>query len=559
MIARKQTPLPSSLGESTACQDAGEAIPWPRHVLTWLLVATLALGVLTRAVRYLPAWPVWGDEAALAINIFERDYGELTQPLDNNQIAPVGFLWATKWATQCLGFHEWSLRLFSFTVSLAALFLMVPLARRCAPGIAFPLAVGIFAVSHYLARYAAEIKQYAGEMFCSTLLVSLALGAARLRPAAAWGLLLFVPLALLCALPAVFVAGGISLALLTVVWRHRSAAWWCWWIAYNLAVGSTFLTVYWFLLRPHLATHASVMTDHWIDALPPIDSVLAFAVWLSRVATGAIFAHPFGGINYGSLPWGILFLVGLIVMWRRGQHAYLRLVAGTFFLALIAALLHKYPLGGHARLVLYLTPLVTIPIAVGFAALLTWRVQNGVVLRRRTSAALVFLLLCGIGNIVKDLMQPYANTHSIKMQSFAKWFWSDYTDTAPGAIACVSQEGKPFSAYEFLPPREFDYLLARYAPHRGTRVDPLPKTITEPTGLLLSGLADYGEFNAAVADWRAKLQSRYDVFRHDSFVINRDGTEAARYEVIWIRPTATLRLAERPEASSHPSAMTSAH
>ena len=56
----------------------------------WLV---LALGVAWRLARYALRMPLWGDEAALALNLLDRDFAGLLAPLANAQVSPVLFLW----------------------------------------------------------------------------------------------------------------------------------------------------------------------------------------------------------------------------------------------------------------------------------------------------------------------------------------------------------------------------------------------------------------------------------------------------------------------------------
>ena len=101
---------------------AGSGRATPRsHTLRWLTsgryvsAMTLALvlsGLLWRVIRYALGFPIWGDEAFLAINLCERDLAGLARPLEYWQVAPWGFLAAEYGVTRLLGLSERALRLF---------------------------------------------------------------------------------------------------------------------------------------------------------------------------------------------------------------------------------------------------------------------------------------------------------------------------------------------------------------------------------------------------------------------------------------------------------------
>ena len=63
----------------------------PRWVVsaTWFFVG---LGIAVRLVRYFVNYPIWHDEAFLAVNFWDRDYVDLLRPLDYGQVAPWLFL-----------------------------------------------------------------------------------------------------------------------------------------------------------------------------------------------------------------------------------------------------------------------------------------------------------------------------------------------------------------------------------------------------------------------------------------------------------------------------------
>ena len=135
---------------------------------TWALVG---LGLAVRLVRYLVVYPIWHDEAFLAVNFLDRGYLDLLRPLDYSQVSPVLFLWIELTAVRLLGFSEWSLRLFPALCGLASVLLFRHVAARLLRGLALVLAVGIFATAFYPIRHAAEVKPYASDLFSALSLL----------------------------------------------------------------------------------------------------------------------------------------------------------------------------------------------------------------------------------------------------------------------------------------------------------------------------------------------------------------------------------------------------
>ncbi len=101
------------------------------QISRWLLIL---LAILLRARQYFFNRSLWLDEALLAVNIVYRDFAGLLKPLENNQSAPLGFLYAEKLAITLFGNHDYILRLIPFLASLASIWLMAWLARRVFPG-----------------------------------------------------------------------------------------------------------------------------------------------------------------------------------------------------------------------------------------------------------------------------------------------------------------------------------------------------------------------------------------------------------------------------------------
>ena len=120
-------------------------------------------------------YPVWGDEAFLALNFLRRGYLDLLSPLEYGQICPILFLWAELTAVKLFGFSEMSLRLCPLICGVGSVFLFRHVAGRMLEGPALLMAVAIFAVSIHPIRHSAEAKPYATDLLVALGLLALAI------------------------------------------------------------------------------------------------------------------------------------------------------------------------------------------------------------------------------------------------------------------------------------------------------------------------------------------------------------------------------------------------
>ncbi|MEW6240475.1 MAG: glycosyltransferase family 39 protein, partial [Chloroflexota bacterium] len=92
-----------------------------------LLVLT---GLVLRVRQYLMGRSLWLDEAMLSINIVKRSFLSLTEWLEYDQQAAIGFLWLQKVSVLIIGNNEYALRLVPFVAGCIALWLMYLIGRR---------------------------------------------------------------------------------------------------------------------------------------------------------------------------------------------------------------------------------------------------------------------------------------------------------------------------------------------------------------------------------------------------------------------------------------------
>jgi len=390
------------------------ALPDParaaRTAIPRATAAIVAMGLLWRVVRYLANWPLWGDEAYLAVSLLTRDFAGLARPLEYYQIAPVGFLWVELAAVRLLGAGEWALRLVPFLAGVGSLLLFRRFAGEVLDRRAALMAVGIFAISFYPVRHATEVKPYATDLLLSLVVTCLARRAWD-RPDApgAWLALTTAAAAgVWASYPLIFVAAGVALVLGVRVGFRPSRR-----LALSLGFGAATLAswaaMYLGFARPQaLDAPFYQQMPTWEDAFPPVDRPWTLPWWFLRVHAGNMMAYPYGGNNFGSLATAVLVVIGGLVLWRR-DRALLGLLLAPLGPAFVAAAARRYPYGTSARISLFLAPAVCLLAGQGLAALFATRLPRPAARRALLGTTVGFALValaCAVGSVV----MPYKAT-----------------------------------------------------------------------------------------------------------------------------------------------------
>ena len=410
--------------------------------LVWGFVV---LGTIIRLVGYLLRFPLWVDECMLAENFLDRGFLDLLSPLDNQQVAPIGFLWIELACVRMFGFSEWSLRLFPLVCGVGSLFVFRHVASRLLAGVPLVLAVGCLAVAKAPSGLSANAKPYACDLFVAVVLLALAVEWLR-RPDRAiwlWGLAACLPAALALSFPAVFVAGAVSLGLVVPVWRRGQWRTWCAFVIYHLSLGVAIAGLLWVCTLANSQGTQTFMLDYWTqqDGFPP-PQAWPFIKWLAAVYLGdKIFAVPYGAENGGGLVASGLCIVAALAMYRRGQRPVLTMFLATLGLTFLAAALRIYPYGGHNRLTQFLVPSLAISIGLGAAAVLSM-LRNRDVRRGLTAIMIGGLALFGVGICSRDVIHPYHHVHDEHHREFARRFWLDEPKTT--TICALTDLGQGF-------------------------------------------------------------------------------------------------------------------
>ncbi|MDX1641106.1 MAG: glycosyltransferase family 39 protein, partial [Balneolaceae bacterium] len=228
---------------------------------------------------------MWTDELNIAVNIQSQSISSLiTESLDYNAVAPVGFLAILKGVTSLFGDHDWAYRMIPWILSIVGLLFFWRICRMYLKGIKLFGVLALFAVSIPLIAYAGHAKQYSGDVAVAVFLVWSCLYLIRGKPnnEAAWYIGLGGALGILLSLPAVPLAA--LLIVILFISHYQGAAQFS--RADLIIVGAcwSFSALLGFAYAQFVVEGAvrSDMITFWTNGFPPNDSVLSYIGWFPQ-------------------------------------------------------------------------------------------------------------------------------------------------------------------------------------------------------------------------------------------------------------------------------------
>ena len=392
----------------------------------WIGLSLVLIGFVLRLRQYLADRSLWLDEAMLTNNILARSFGGLFQPLDNNQGAPVGFLFIQKTITLLLGDSEFALRLFPFVAGVLALVLMFALTRKISNAAAGNLALGFFAVAPSLVYYSSEVKQYSSDVAIALALSLLFLRNAKSSRSTPLGpdfvsnrepqsletldsikesflLALAGALAVWFSHPAFFVVGALGLALfvpaLIAKDKHKIIT-----LLMIAAVWILNLGALYFINLRQLSTHQFFL-DFWRAGFLPHDPSSALT-WLAYSLQGPF--RDLLDLQTSYIVTVFLLLIGYVGLTRRNPHFGFFLLA-IFFLSLFASYLTLYPFAG--RMILFLAPVLILFLAEGTEAIAGLFARSRVLAWLARIFLIVYLLYSPVSVSVENFLAPKYQEH----------------------------------------------------------------------------------------------------------------------------------------------------
>lgn len=309
------------------------------------------------------------DEAKLAMNIIERSYLELLEPLHSVQVAPIGYLWIQRALYDIFGSHDWVFRLFPLfmyflgSIALYKLLYLLALKERV-----ILVMVTLFAFCQPLIYYASEIKQYGSDVAITIILMYIILRSYESR-------MLQVAVLSVVGILAITLS-NVSVLILTIAGSYK------WYLQYkkthNLVNVITIPILLWlvtfgfyFFFFIHGHPTRDFMAAYWQSfAYMPLNpfSKEFIQYWAQT------YTFVFGKI-LGANPkipllhhlFGVACLAGIIKLCKQRQWGYLYLLLGPFLIHILLSALQIYPFVW--RVSLYLQPLFALFCAIGIVSM----------------------------------------------------------------------------------------------------------------------------------------------------------------------------------------------
>jgi hypothetical protein len=350
-------------------------------------IALCLVGAFLRIYFFIVDRSLWLDESKLSLNIVDRSFLGLFQPLANDQAAPIAFLLLQKAVVSILGGKDIVFRVIPLLAGLASLPLMYWVAKKYAGQWAAFISLGLMAFSSRLIYYSSEAKQYSSDVLASLVLLLIVPPCLedQAKPRAFVVLGIAGAVSIWLSQPSCFVFAGILATLGLVIALRRDWHHLYWVIGIGAAWGLSLALDYLISLR-NLAAN-KFLYAFWQGSFAPLPPWSHFS-WYIKAFTGML-RDP------ATLPiiiTTVLLVLGIYSFASR-RWPLMLIVVAPFLLALAASALDKYPFSG--RLLLFLLPLLFLLLAAGVEQLMTWLAKINKPGAWLISACLVAYLLYG--------------------------------------------------------------------------------------------------------------------------------------------------------------------
>lgn len=372
-------------------------------------LVVICSGIAARLYLFFLNRSFWTDEAKLALNVVQRSFAGLLDPLDLDQAAPVGFLFGSKAMITLFGNSDVILRILPLVAGCAALYLMYRLAFLLLSPRPALLAVLLFTFGKFVLYFSTDFKQYSADVAVALLLTLMAVLMLREGPSPRRLVTLTAcgVLGMAISFSGAFIVAGIAGTLLLNHWLKKEYRWVGLVGVVSLVWAGVFLLLMLRTLDP--ASTNGFLLSYWGDAFMPLPP-WSDPLWLP-VRIAALLVNPSGLLDAGRVTAFLyigLVIAGGVSQWRRGWRTGLLLFLPLGF-ALISSALHRYPFAD--RLMLWAVPALIIAVVEGVRWLVSFTPRMP---RIRWAAMAVLVLLIAWGPVREaggDILNPKARQH----------------------------------------------------------------------------------------------------------------------------------------------------
>lgn len=329
-----------------------------RDTLVFILFMCIGLGIYLALEQYLFNRNLWLDEIAVAINIRDRSFLELLQPLSDNQAAPIAFLYLQKLMITLFGSYDYILRIFpfvSFLLSIPLVYLVTKkLLQNRLPAL---LTSAIFSTSYMIIRYSDEVKQYSSDILFTLIIfyLTLKLDFSHKKYILFYALSGAIIIWFSNISVIILLVAGLYIFYIQVI-QERNFKFLLVYLFWLFSFG----VYYMFFIHNHPTT--AFMKSVWHAQFLPTD-ILSIQFYAS-IATNIqdIYVHvlTMGDFWIFSL---VITLLAILTAIIKRKYVLLIFFFGPLFVQIVLSTLHLYPF--YVRFILYLMPMFIIMFAYG--------------------------------------------------------------------------------------------------------------------------------------------------------------------------------------------------
>jgi len=368
----------------------------------------IVLGFCLAIFQFAANRSLWLDEAKLAYSIVDRDFIGLLQPLDSGQMAPILYLWCTKFFNVIFGNHDLALRVFPLLCFLMAIVLVAKLSDLLLKNKTTTwLVVLLFCLCPTLIYYSSEVKQYSTDVMVFLVLLYCYFKTYKTEKNKI--IVLSIVGILAVALSNTAIITFTVLGLYTLVFEAKKIKqlllpFVIWFLAF-LGYYFTFL---------YLHPSRNLMSNYWEFAFMPLNPFsVEFWQW-SYETIVLVFTKLLGFSDRFQFYFLVIlfYILGVFSLLKKKNYKLLFILLAPIIIHLALSGLKLYPF--YTRIILYQTPLYFITIVIGIQFIYTKAEKH----LHKSVAVIVLLLPITVFLYINAKKFPYLKEHIKPVYSF---------------------------------------------------------------------------------------------------------------------------------------------